>query len=576
MRAFASIGVSSVVCAVVGCSDGPSGPPAPGASADSVGAMNLVNGYFHLRLKLDNAREAMTFHYGLGYELGYALPCVGDFDGDGYDTLALYDPAERTAVLLDESSHDSAAQEISFDSVGVPVCGDFDGDGIDTMQIYAATDRIPVAGDFDGDGIDTIATFDKKTATFDVDGNVFVFGNAQSAPFAGDFDGDGTDTIGVLDPKSGQLLVRGADGAGVELAARLPIADGDIAGLPNLHIPLAGHWRDSGARAELTGHNWPTSTPAAENIDGALLEAAYAKARALPRLHSLLVVRHGKLVAEEYFHGFDRGMANNVQSVSKSMLSLLYGIAHKQGRYASGTPAQQILPALGNDSARQGILVEHLLTMSAGLQWAEVYPLTAFDQAPDRLRYVWDQPIVAAPGSQFLYSTGLSYVAGAVLQQIVNERIDHFARRELFEPLGIQLHYWHRGDGVPHGGSAMHLLPRDMARMGELVLRRGALDGKQIVEPSWIDGTTAPLLKVPAGAGDTAYDYYGGKWWMIGNDENRIITARGFGGQFIVIAPQLDLVIVATSVWYVNDGATDSYVDAFTLLLADVLPAIRP
>jgi CubicO group peptidase (beta-lactamase class C family) len=459
MRAFATVGLSSLVCTVLGCSDGPgSGPPSPGPSADSVGTMNLVNGYVHLRLTLDNAREAMTFHYGLGYEAGYALPCAGDFDGDGCDTLALYDPAERSAVILDDNSHDATAQEIAFGTVGIPVCGDFDGDGVDTMQVYAESERIPVAGDFDGDGIDTIATFDKKTATFDVDGNVFVFGNAQSAPFAGDFDGDGVDTIGVLDPRAGTLSFRGADGAAVALTAPMPIPDGDIAGLPPLHIPIIGHWRDSGARAETTGHAWPTSTPAAENIDGALLEAAYAKARALPRLHSLLVVRHGKLVAEEYFHGFDRGMANNVQSVSKSMLSLLYGIAHKQGLYTSGTPAQQILPALGTDTARQGILVEHLLTMSAGLQWSEVYPLNAFEAAPDRLRYVWDQPVVAAPGTQFLYSTGLSYVAGAVLQEIVDERIDHFARRELFEPLGIQLHYWHRGDGVPHGGSAMHLL----------------------------------------------------------------------------------------------------------------------
>jgi CubicO group peptidase (beta-lactamase class C family) len=290
-------------------------------------------------------------------------------------------------------------------------------------------------------------------------------------------------------------------------------------------------------------------------------------------LHSLLVVRHGKLVKEEYFHGMHRGMSNNIQSCSKSMLSLLYGIAYEQDLYTAGTPVQQILPQLGSDPAKQKILIEHLLTMSSGLGWSEVYPLNAWAAAPDPLRYVWDQPVVAAPGSTFVYSTGTSYVAGAALQQIVGERIDHFARRELFEPAGVSLHNWVRLGGVPHGGSAMHLLPRDMARIGELVLHRGALDGKQIVSTEWIDFATTPLISA---ASDSPYDFYGAKFWVIDINGTRIISARGFGGQFIFIIAVLDAVIVTTSVWYTNGAAADqSYTDALSLILRDVLPTIK-
>jgi CubicO group peptidase (beta-lactamase class C family) len=588
--------------AVVGCSSEEATPPSdpPKAAADHVGVVNILNGYSHLVLDAD--ASATTFHLADGGE-GALLPCAGDFDGDGWDSVAVFDIAEAVFVLQHENRDGAPTETFAFgEPSDLPVCGDFDGDGIDTIGVYdAATGELqlrnqnaagspdvtftlgvagglPIAGDFDGDGVDTLGVFEQKTGVFHLDGagsdkpRTFSFGAPGGWPLAGDFDGDGIDTVAVFDGKTGALELRNENTAGpADELIDLPVLDFDVAGAPPIHTAIAGQWRDSGARAELGGFDWPTSTPASEGIDVAALDAAIDKARALPRLHSLLVVRHGKLVTEEYFHGAHRGMANNVQSVSKSVLSLLYGIALKKGLYKSGTPAQQAMPALGDDPARQGILIEHLLTMSAGLSWSEIYPLTAWTSAPDPLRYVWDQPVAGPPGEQFLYSTGLSYVAGAVLQELVGERIDGFARRELFAPAGIELHYWNRLGGVPHGGSAMHILPRDMARIGELVLHEGTLDGTEVVSSEWIQGSTAPLLSTnDPGA---PYEFYGAKWWVIDVQGELIISARGLGGQFIFIVPALDAVVVTTSVWYTTD---ESYNDALSLILLDVLPAITP
>ncbi len=604
--AFFGLGCSgSSVRGVAVGSDGGVSPDAATAtrSADSVGVVNVLTGYSHLAL--GPGGEATTFQFGEG-GTGALLPCAGDFDGDGTDSVGFFDYTEGTFVLQSENRDEASSTTFAFGSAkDLPLCGDFDGDGVDTIGVYTpstgefrlrnrneagAPDRIftfgtkgaiPLAGDFDGDGVDSVGVFDPKTATFElsIDGSnehvaTFTFGNPGESAVAGDFDGDGKDTIAAFDAKTGRFALRNENAPGpADVVTTLPIVDQGVAGLPPIHAPVAGHWKDSGARAEHAGFEWEASTPRAEGLDTAALDAVAAKAGALPRLHSLLVVRHGKLVHEEYFHGFHRGMSNNVQSVSKSMLSLLFGIAHKQGRYVEKTPAQVALPRLGTSPERQGILIEHLLTMSAGLAWSEVYPLTDFGNAPDPLRYVWDQPVVAPPGTQFLYSTGLSFVTGAVLQEILGERIDRFARRELFQPLGLNLHYWYRMAGVPHGGSAMHLLPRDMARIGELVLRRGTLDGKSIVTTQWIDATTAPLLSASS---DSPYDKYGAKWWVIDVDGVRIVSARGFGGQFIFIAPSLDAVVVTTSVWYTTGPESDqSYSDALSLILRDVLPTFH-
>jgi CubicO group peptidase (beta-lactamase class C family) len=578
-----------------------SSPPPP-ATGETVGVANVTSSYFHVALENRTGAPAATFHLGRRME-GAALPCAGDFDGDGFDGIALYHTGLGDFEIADELREDAPTRRVPAiaGTSLLPVCGDFDGDGIDTFGLYDFLTRevrlfdgagavartftfdaplgFPIAGDFDDDGRDTFGVFDPVLATFTLESGggttAIAFGDADDRPIVGDFDGDGRDDLGVMDPLTGRVRLRREGALPIELD--LPIADAGIGDFPS-QFPIAGRFRDSGARAEDDGYEWPTSTPAAEGFDGARIDAAIASARGLPYLHSLLVVRRGNLVVEEYFHGFHRGMANNVQSVSKSVLSLLYGIAVRDGvgggarvRVADVLP--MYFPATGDDPRRREIYVDQLLSMSSGLAWSEVYPLREWYESPDLVGYVLGQPIEADPGTTFEYSTGTSYVAGAVLEQLIGEPLDDFARRELFAPLGISLVRWDPVDGIPHGGSSMYIRPRDLARIGELVVRGGALDGRTIVTPEWMDASTSPLLAVnPADASEGSYGLH---WWIGESGGVRVVQARGIGGQFIVIIPSLELVVVTTSVWYLSGAEADrSWDDAQTLIGRDVLPAL--
>lgn len=357
--------------------------------------------------------------------------------------------------------------------------------------------------------------------------------------------------------------------------------------------------RQSAAGPSPSSGDLPRATPAEAGLDASLLTSLANDIRAgrFSNIHSLLVVRHGKLAFEAYFTGdderrgtaagrvrFDASRLHDVRSVTKSVTSLLVGIAHDRGMLSLEAPVLDYFPDYADlqTPERRRIRLRDLLSMTPGFEWDEDrFPYgdprnseTAMDAAADRVRFVLERPIAAAPGATFTYNGGTTLVLAEILRRVTTRPLDQYAWRELFEPLGIRRLEWLRyADGTPIAASGLRLRPRDMAALGQLVLQDGAWRGRQLVPSEWIRQSTSPQVRIsrrPLG-----FQRYGFQWWLgtgrVSERDLPFVSAVGYGGQRIMILRSLDLVLVLTAGLYQDRRQTDT---TFAILLDRVLPAV--
>jgi len=261
-------------------------------------------------------------------------------------------------------------------------------------------------------------------------------------------------------------------------------------------------------------------------------------------LHSVLIIRHGHLIFECYVHPYDPAMLHNVKSVSKSMLSALVGRLEADGVIDSlGQSAAALLPGhidIENDQRKAQITLEHLLTMTAGLDLDENGPITQeiFSSA-DWIKTAWARDRVTAPGVQYNYSTALTHTMSGILTELTGRTASELADSLLFGPMGCDAHQWAVGpQGYSFGGAELFLTPRDMARFGMLFLHNGRWQGEQLVPADWVQRSTQNQVSHLPGA--QPYGYW---WWL---DEVSNPSARGWGGQAVVVVRSEDLVAVMT------------------------------
>jgi len=328
----------------------------------------------------------------------------------------------------------------------------------------------------------------------------------------------------------------------------------------------------------------PTGGPFAngQGMDPRALASAYEEARNIPGSLSLLVQRNGELVAEEYFHGFTPDSLHDVRSVTKSVISALLGIAVEEGFIPSVeapvgpylTPVvDSIRPELAETSIR------HFLMMSSGLDWHELDGGDSYSewwQSEDMVQHVVDLPFAHEPGERFIYNTGASHLLSVILTEATGIPTLDFARLHLFDPLGFSDSSWlQENRGYFTGGMGLRITSRDMLKLGQAFLDGGRYQGVQVLPAEWVAESTSQHLStqdaVPFCPG------YGYLWWIGEGGGNRFYLANGFGGQFILVAPQLDLVVVAQSHWrgMTWDDAGSQWYQVLRLIVEEILPAAR-
>ncbi len=271
------------------------------------------------------------------------------------------------------------------------------------------------------------------------------------------------------------------------------------------------------------------------------------------RINSFLVYRHGNLVCEEYFFGYAEDDLHPIESCTKSIASLLIGLAMDQGLIKDlDEPLFSYFPDyphLKNGPYRE-LNLRNLLSMTSGFD-----PMNdELFASDDRIDFALKRPLIDTPGHLFRYDGGNSEILGAVLQAVTGEFADSFARRTLFQPLDIDRYDWDRfkQEDYPSMGGSLHLTPRAMTKIGAMVLQMGSYQGKQVVSEQWIRESTSPRTETHT---EESYAYH---WWNLelgqGPSRYQAIWANGWGGQFIYIIPELETVIVTTGHNYALDS----------------------
>lgn len=353
----------------------------------------------------------------------------------------------------------------------------------------------------------------------------------------------------------------------------------------------------------------PNSTPESQGIDSQIFDVISQDAQngRFGDLDSLVVIRNDHIIHEEYFREHGRDIPHRLYSVSKSITSLLIGIAMQHGfiegldqKLLDFFPEYELSEIANWDDRKADITLEDVLTMRAGFKWDEwSFPYTHDnnDTTPlfvsdDWMKHMLDLEMAHTPGSTYTYNSGVTMLLSGIIRNSSGMNTRDFALKYLYEPLGINNIDWALGnpgmeDTDPfvldtsvareqilyNTGWGMLLRSIDMAKIGYLVLNSGLWEEERLISEDWINISTAHHVNRGSNSG------YGFQWWMrpmrnvTGHTPqiNDIISANGWGGQFIQIIPSMNMIIVMNAENYTNGQAGTETND----LMPRILRAVR-
>lgn len=290
--------------------------------------------------------------------------------------------------------------------------------------------------------------------------------------------------------------------------------------------------------------DWQTGTPESQGLQSTLLQKGAIALTNIPQAFSFLVLRNNTLVFEQYFHGSSRNASNNVHSASKSLISGLISIAIAKG-FLAGVD-QSIFDILGEKfsmgAAKQKITIRDLLTHSSGYKWTEDSTEYKIQNHPNWVQAILNLPQVHTPGNYFNYATANTHLLSAVLTESTGMGTCEFANKYVFQPLGITFEHWGRDpQGYFSGGYNLYLRPIELMKLGQLYLQGGNWNGTSIIPTSWIQEAWQPQINV-----DSTYNY-GYLFWLLTINGHSVYKMWGYGGQYVYIVPDLNLITVITS-----------------------------
>lgn len=292
-------------------------------------------------------------------------------------------------------------------------------------------------------------------------------------------------------------------------------------------------------------------------------------------VQSLMIEKNGTLLYEDYQNGTDRNTTTNIKSASKSVLSLLAGIAIEEG-YLEGVDQTigEFFPDYFDDNPdpkKESITIKNLLSMRSGLETTSFQNYGRWVLSDNWVTYALDQPFEEEPGGRMVYSTGTSHLLSVILTRATGMSTRAFANKHLFGPMNIRIGGWDRDpQGFFMGGNNLALSPLSLLKIGGLVLNYGVYNGQQLVPESWIRESTNIYTR----SNYNDYDY-GYMWWQRQIDGQNVLFAWGNGGQYIMILPQIDSVISITSDMESSTGSRQYQRRIFSFLENTIIPFLR-
>jgi CubicO group peptidase (beta-lactamase class C family) len=297
---------------------------------------------------------------------------------------------------------------------------------------------------------------------------------------------------------------------------------------------------------------WKVSTPDAVGMNHTVLDSAYIKAEQLGFVDGLLVIKNGKLVAEKYYNGYDQNTAHQIWSDTKSFLSALVGIAIHDGLIESVD--KKVMDYFqeyiydGMDPRFFDISIRNLLTMRMGIDREEnnLIPVLSTN---DWIKETFKLPLLYNPGERFSYNSLETHLLSAIITRVSGLSALENSESFLTGPMGVKINSWTQDPlGYNIGGFDIYMKPRDMAVLGYLYLNDGRINNIQIVQQEWIDSSLTKTWREDGSAWGVLTDYnYGYLWWLGKINGYKLFMAMGMGGQYIIVFPEPDLIVVTTA-----------------------------
>jgi CubicO group peptidase (beta-lactamase class C family) len=322
---------------------------------------------------------------------------------------------------------------------------------------------------------------------------------------------------------------------------------------------------------------------AAQGVDPSGLDAARATLAPNPSVRCLLVERNGVVVMEEYFNGAGTNDFFDVRSVTKSVTSILVGMAIENGdlrglEQTVGDLLGEVVPDLAPGTRR--ITLRQLLTMTSGLPWhelnSEVQDYAEWVESPDPLRWILAKPLEHEPGTFWHYNTGASHVASAMLSVATGTSARAFAQERLLRPLEAEIGAWPADPrGYNYGGHGISLQGRTLVKLGRLFLDGGIYRGQQIVPRDWVQESVISR-NATTNDGVTWASGYGYFWWLDSDARTgrSYYFAAGYGGQFVIVVPSANATIVAATAWSGVPDADSNFRLVLRTIVSQILPSL--
>lgn len=327
------------------------------------------------------------------------------------------------------------------------------------------------------------------------------------------------------------------------------------------------------------GQDSQNSSNTGQEYESKKLELALFLSFEIGSLKSLIVSQNGSVLKETYRGNSGAFIPHDVRSVTKSITSILIGIAIDKGFIKSiNQPISDFLDTAAFHISRDkaAITIKDILTMSSGFEWDEtatIYDYNNWIYSDNQVNYLFSRPLVNKPGEVFNYNSGAMHLLSVIISTATNTNTISFAHKYLFDPLEIKRKSWDTDKQGFHNGSAgLQLTPYDMIKIGELILNKGKYKDETIVSQSWIEESIKPHLA--ANYPDVDISSYGYGWWIGSYEGHQFICANGWAGQFILIFPDTNLVIVATNEWKNINANTANYqwLKTMNLIRRKILP----
>ncbi|MFV0460708.1 MAG: serine hydrolase domain-containing protein [Actinomycetales bacterium] len=316
----------------------------------------------------------------------------------------------------------------------------------------------------------------------------------------------------------------------------------------------------------MSSHRYATARPQDVGVDPAgLASLVTAAERAGLDLHSLLVLRYGRVCAETYWHPYGPDRIQLLYSLSKTFTSSAVGIAIAEGRFDLDDLVVDLLPGrdrYGLGAGMDRVRVRHLLSMASGHADDTIGAMLS---RSDAVAAVLAEPLAAEPGALFTYNQGCTYLLSAVIAEHTGSQLHDYLRPRLFDPLGIGEITWRQTGGLDQGFSGLHARTRDIAALGQLYLDHGRVGDTQVLPAEWVrDATRSHVDNAGRQEHPDWQQGYGFQLWRCRPD---CFRGDGAFGQFMIVVPWADLVIATTA-------QTEQMQELADLFWTHLLPAV--